>query len=72
MEYYIIVTENREHPTIEKIIVDTISMNSERTYYDGRDEEDKWVGFTDLAIGVDVFPSFNEATKRLSELLIVG
>ena len=72
MEYYLIITENREHPTIEKIIVDTISANSERTYYDGRGEDGRWVGFTDLAIGVDVFPSFNEAVKRLSELLIVG
>ena len=71
IDFYVIVTENRTTPIVEKVTVTAITKNDEDTFYDAVDENGKWVGFSERAIGTDFFPTFTEAVKKLSELLVL-
>lgn len=61
------ITDFDRHPKIEEIRITAATIENGEIFFDGIDEQGKWIGFTEKAIGTDFFISLCEAAKKYSE-----
>ena len=64
------ITDLDRHPRIEEIRITAVTIEHGEIFFDGIDEQGKWVGFTEKAVGTEFFISLCEAAKKYSEYLM--